>query len=303
LPFLNVLWNTHQFYLQLNPKEKAVEKIEDKWVISKMNSLIKETTKALESYQIEKALNPIFDFVVNDFSKKYIKMVRNREDKNVKEVIGKILDALSKLLAPYAPNITEVIHKEFGKSTIHLCEWPKYDEKLINKKLEENFEMVYSLIEKGLAERDKEKIGLKWPLAKATITYPQKMGKEFEEIIKNQLNIKKIEWSETKTDACEVKLDTKVTPDLEAEGYARELSRQIQAFRKELGLEKKDNIKLQIISEKDFVKMLEKQKKFIQERTNAKELDIVTTAKEKFKKRLEFNIRGKRGEILVEYKK
>jgi isoleucyl-tRNA synthetase len=107
---------------------------------------------------------------------------------------------------------------------------------------------------------------------------------------------------ENKKDAYEVKLDTKTTPDLEAEGYARELSRQIQAFRKELGLEKKDKIKLQIISGQDLVKILEKQKKFLQERTNATELAIVTTVKEKFKKKVDFNIKGKRGEILVRLK-
>ena len=118
-----------------------------------------------------------------------------------------------------------------------------------------------------------------------------------------QLNVKKIEWKKSKDTEFEVKLDTKTTPELESEGYARELSRQIQAFRKDLGLEKKDKIKVQIITDKNTVKILEKQKNFLQERNNAKELVIATTAKEIFKNKVEFSIKGKRGGILVECQK
>lgn len=303
VPFLNVLWNTHQFYLQLNSSEKAVEKVEDKWILSRLNSVIKETTNFLEAYQIERALSPIMEFVINDFSKKYIKMIRTREDKNVRKVVGEVLDSISKLLAPYAPDITEVIHKEFGKSSVHMSQWPKHDEKKINKKLEKEFEIVCAIIEKGLAERDKEKIGLKWPLGKATIGSSKKVEKEFEEIIKNQLNVKKIEWKKTKEEILEIKFDTKMTPELESEGYARELSRQIQAFRKEMGLEKRDNINLQIVTSPDLVKILDMQKEFIKERTNSKKIAIVTTEKEKFKKKVSFSIRDKRGEISIERSK
>lgn len=306
LPFLNVLYNCNTYYLQ-SQKKKNKKQIEDKWILSKLNSTIKAVEKDLDNYSIDNALLKIMDFSVNDFSRKYIKITRGREDN--REILGEILEKISLILAPYAPYIAEYIYSKFYKKSVHLSKWPKYEEKIINKKLEEEFEIVCSIIEKGLAERDKEKIGLKWPLAKAIVTSENKPGKEFEEIIKSQLNIKKIEWKKvlnsSKKDQnkdYEVKLDTIITPDLESEGYARELSRQIQAFRKNLGLKKEDRVDIQIVSDSTLVKILENQKEFLKERTNADSFSIVTTVKEKFKKKVDFNIKGKRGEILVRLK-
>ncbi len=304
LPFLNVLWNTYQFYKQLNNEKKGEIKIEDKWILSRLNSLIKETTKSLESYYIDKALKFIINFVINDFSKTYIKIIRERKDKNVKNVCEEILDKISRLLAPYAPNITEVIHKEVTKkgNSVHLSSWPEINEKKIDKKLEENFECVLKIIERGLAERDKAKIGLKWPLAEAIIQCDKKLDKNFLEIISKQLNVKEIEIKKAKE--ISIKLDTTLTPELEAEGYAREISRQIQDFRKRLGLKKQDKVETWIIVDSEkFKKILETQKTFIKERTNSKKLNIllqdVTTAKEKFKNKTNFKIKDKKGEIAI----
>jgi isoleucyl-tRNA synthetase len=158
------------------------------------------------------------------------------------------------------------------------------------------------IIEAGLATRDKVQIGLKWPLAKAKIEINEfKAKKEEEEIIESQLNVKKLEFVSGKRDVNEitVELDVKITPELEAEGYAREMSRQIQAFRKQLGLEKNDKVETYIIVDSDFAKILAGKKEFIQERTNSKKLDFVTTAKERFKNKISFRIKEKSGEIAI----
>ena len=170
-----------------------------------------------------------------------------------------------------------------------------------------------NIMELGLAKRDKEKIGLKWPLSKAIVYYHKNLDKKFDEIIKRQLNVKKISWKKSEKD-WKVELDIKMTPELEAEGYARELSRQIQAFRKKLGLEKKDKVELIIETSKSFSGVLKSQEKFIQERTNSKKFQIipenVTTAKEekslnnrrfeeRFKNKIDFQIKDKRGKIVI----
>ena len=97
-----------------------------------------------------------------------------------------------------------------------------------------------------------------------------------------------------------------MTIELEAEGFAREMSRQIQAFRKELGLNKENKIETFIITDRDFAKVLEMQKKFISDRTNSEKLEIisenVTTVKERFKNKIEFKIKDRRGTIAVTYK-
>ena len=295
LPFLNVLWNSYQYYGQLETGEDGEAKLEDKWILSKLNSLIANSTKNLENYYIEKALNPIINFVMNDFSRGYIKIIRERKDKNVKKIIGEVLDKISRLLAPYASNLSEAIHQEFGKGSVHLCEWPSEDKKKIDEKLEREFEIMFEVIEKGLAERDKEKIGLRWPLSKAILTLPKdsKLPKEVQEIIMRQLNVKGVELKSGSE--LSVGLDTKMTPELEAEGYARELARYIQDARKKAGLNKRDVIELKISTENELREIIGKNIESLKERINAKSIEFVERSG---KESAEFEIKGKKIFIL-----
>ena len=161
------------------------------------------------------------------------------------------------------------------------------------------------VIEKGLAERGKVGIGLRWPLPEFRI-YNKENLREFSDIIKNQLNVKNVKiGSPPKGIEFGIELDTKTTPGLEAEGYARELSRQVQDFRKKLGLQKKNMIELSIITNENFKNILEGQKNFIKERTNSKKIEIITDGKiktkERFKNKTNFSIKDKRGEIAVNF--
>jgi len=298
IPFLTVFYNTDNYYHQLENK-KNKKQIEDKWILSKLNSLIEDVTKDLENYSLSTPFLRIQNFIVNDFSRNYIKIVRNRDD--TKEIVGEILKKVSLLLAPFAPYITEKIYSQFSKESVHLSKWPKADKK-IDKKLELKFNIALKIIEKGLAARDKKEIGLRWPLTKATIIGGDlKLKKDEEKVIKSQLNVKKLLYRKSHANITDitVELDTKITPGLEAEGYAREMSRKVQAFRKKLGLKKKDRIELFIITDDKFKKTLEKNKSFIQDRTNSKNTNIVTTDKEKFKNKINFVIKDKRGKIAI----
>ena len=99
-------------------------------------------------------------------------------------------------------------------------------------------------------------------------------------------------------DEQKVELDYKITPELESEGYSRELARQVQAFRKKLGLKKEKAIELYIDVEDGFKSIIDSQIEFIGNRTNSKKVTFVTTAqKEKFKNTVEFTIKDKRGRI------
>jgi isoleucyl-tRNA synthetase len=299
LPLLNVLYNCYNYYKQLDNK-KTKYQIEDKWILSKLNSVIDEVTGELNKFLLNKPFESLSHFVLNDFSRQYIKMTRDRED--TKEVVGEILAKVSLLLAPFAPYISEYIHQEFSKESVHLSSWPKSDKKKIDKKLEEEFAFVFGIIEKGLSQRDKAQIGLKWPLGKAIIhSKEKKLSKEIEEIIKAQLNVKAIELK--LGDELVVELDTTQTPELEAEGYAREMSRQIQAFRKEMGLKKEDKIELFVFSDEELKKMLKQFDKYIMKRTNSTTIEFllpnVTTGKERFKNNTEFRMKDKRGMIAI----
>jgi isoleucyl-tRNA synthetase len=295
LPFLNVLYNCKAYYTNLENK-KTKTQIEDKWILSKLNSLVEEVTKDLEDYQLNTPFQKILDFVVKDFSRGYIRLTRERKD--TKETIAKVLETTSLLLAPFAPYISEYIFQEFSKDSVHFASWPKSEKKKVDKKLETIFEQTLQVIENGLRERDKNQIGLKWPLSLAKINCESTLSKELQEIIKSQLNVREVKFKKSKT--IEVELDLKLTPELEEEGYAREISRKVQAFRKTLGLNTSDKVETTIITDADFKKILDNKKDFIKERTNSKKLDVVvTTGKETFKNKTSFKIKDKSGEIAI----
>ena len=137
------------------------------------------------------------------------------------------------------------------------------------------------IIEKGLRERDNAGIGLRWPLAKAEVSCPVSLSKEIQSIVANQLNVKSIVLKKTKGNEISIILDTKMTRELESEGFAREISRHIQSERKRAGLKKGDLIDLTIFGEGEGISLLMENKKFIKERTNAKKLEFIDGKKPK----------------------
>jgi len=269
----NILWNLKNLASEGKVSEKEPE---DRWIISRLNSTIKKYEEDLEKFELHSALRSISDFIVNDLSRKYIQMTREKENG---AVVNLCLQNILKLLAPVSPFITEAIwqslkEKKIAKEeSVHLCEWPPADRKKIDEKLEREFENAVKVIEIGLMERDKAKIGLRWPLARAKIFSDAEISKELEEIISRQLNVKKLEFKKAKE--TKVELDTKITPELEAEGFAREIARNIQAERKRAGLQKGELIKTEIYSDEETKKMLKSHLNFLKERTNSKEINFI----------------------------
>jgi isoleucyl-tRNA synthetase len=248
------------------------------------------------------AAKALQDFWLNTLSRGYIQLVRERiseEDENAKYVIKKAYTDLIKLASPIIPFATDYIWQSLRQKNIvkeesvHLSEWPEFGKKLIDEKLETEMQSMFEIIVAGLAKRDEEKIGLKWPLAKAKITTKEKLNKEFEAIILTQLNVKKLEIKVDKNaKTISVELDTKLTPELEAEGFARELSRAIQSYRKQLGLQQKDLIDLELVLDSELQAKLNPQKDFIAKRINAKSLTIVSEAKD-YKNKTNFKLKDK----------
>lgn len=302
-----ILYNVNNFYELNRSKEKnKTESLEitDRWILSRMNEFGLNVNYYLENYNTIKACNEIKEFV-NDLSTWYVKINRERieEDETARGILRYVLESISKIISPVIPFVAEKIYQSLNgeKSSVHLENYPKFKKEDINQKILSEMNVTREIVSAGLRERDKLQIGLKWPLKKAIVKCEKKMNKEFEEIIKQQLNIKEIEWK-VGNKKIEVELDSKITPELEAEGYAREVSRQVQAYRKEMGLKKENKIELFISCDKELKKYLESQKEFILCRTNSVDLKIyesVTTDEEKFKKSIEFKIKDKRGKIAI----
>ncbi len=303
---LLIFTNIANYLIQIKCKEENKKGIEEKYLFSKLNSSIKKTTELFETFHFDETLTELEKLYLI-ISREYIKITRDKASENpgvvyfaLKEAFLSVLKMFSTVCPLFCEHIWQQLRKEkiVKEESVHLSKWPKADLKKINKKLEGDFIILSSLIEKGLAARDKAQIGLKWPLAKAIVGYSdKKLSQELEEILKAQLNVKKINWKSGKE--LDVKLDTKMTPELEAEGYARNIIRSIQAFRKQLGLKQKDEVKTVIIADKDLKNMLDGWKNIVGEKTNSKTLEITTGSKETFKNKTAFKIKDRKGEIAI----
>jgi isoleucyl-tRNA synthetase len=275
--FFITLMNLNSFTSQLKDNNSKLE-IEDKWIISKYNSFINKSTQLYDAYKFPEFISLFEEFVVHDLSRTYVQMIRDRSDETYK-IMNEMMIGIIKLLAPVMPLVTEGIWQELRlkkmveDESIHLSSWPKFDKKKVNLELEKEFDLALRFIELGLAKRDEAKIGLRWPLGKATLNTNEKLMKEVLAIIAKQLNVKEVEIKKAKENS--VSLDTKLTPELEGEGYARELARKIQAERKNAGLQKGDLITLRISLSKNLNNLLKNQLNFLKERTNSEKLEIV----------------------------
>jgi len=280
--------------LERQKPKKGKPGIEEEWIISKYNSTLKKVTELFNQYRLDETITEIENLFIT-LSRDYIKYVRDKSTENsaVLTTLKKTYLGTLRMFSPIVPFITEHLWQSLNQKeeSIHLTSWPKTDKNQINEKLEKDFETAMKVIEVGLSVRDKERIGLRWPLNKAAITSPTTLSEHLKEIISNQLNVKKVEIKKGKENQIDVKLDTKPTPALEAEGFARELARKIQSERKKAGLKKGDLINLKISIDLEFRTILEKQKDFLRERTNSKKLEFVDGKKEK----TEFNIKDKQG--------
>lgn len=218
---INVLWNLQDLvlnnceFMKLNPsREKLNEKslnITDHWILSKLSSLIKEVTSLFESYHLSDISKPLKEFWLEDISRGYVHLSRERlaeKDKTALVVLYKVYMTLLKLLAPVLPITTEAIYQNFKKQlklkeeSLHLFDWPKLDKSMINEKLEKSFKIANEITTAILAGRDKGKIGIRWPLQKAIIyTEDEEYAKSIEslkEFILDQCNLKELSITKTK---------------------------------------------------------------------------------------------------------
>ncbi|MBL7051159.1 isoleucine--tRNA ligase [Candidatus Woesearchaeota archaeon] len=216
---LGVLWNVQNYLIQLsrelkkNPKNldevliKNTLSVEERYILSKLNSTIKKTSQFFEKYELNEVPLVIEELFL-DLSRTYIQLTREKiiKSKEEKEVVMhtlyKCLLGILKLFAPIAPFISEEIYQnlrdEFTlkEESVHLFDWPEYNAKSIDKKLEENVMIIGNIIQSGLAVREKLNLGVRWPIKEAIIVSKEKeILKAVEllgDILKTQLNVKEI---------------------------------------------------------------------------------------------------------------
>ncbi len=284
--FFTVLTNLKTFISQIDKESHKIE-LEDRWIISRYNTVVNDVFRAYNDYKFYAALDAIENFVINDVSRTYVQMIRDRAGE-VKPILERILVGILQLLAPTTPFLTESLWQQLktadkkSEQSVHLSEFPDFKKIECDARLEKQFSTLKSTIEAGLAERDKIKIGLKWPLASVEITSIDKLPATFSIITKQQLNVKQVIFKKGET--ISVNYDTTMTPELEGEGYSREVMRRVQAERKKRGLTKKDTIHLTLVVSKTLLTLLEPHKKAIAAKTGASSIHLLLEGKvqEKF---------------------
>ena len=210
--FFNPLRNTYSFFQMyanidnINIKEcnVEIEKREeiDKWLISKFNKLVLNCTEAYDKYDLNDVVKRITSFVSDDLSNWYIRRNRNRfwastlddSKKSVYITTYEILTGICKLCAPIIPYTTEEIYKDLtNEESVHLCDFPKYDESLINEEIEIKMDLVRDLISTGRYVREETKIKVRQPIKECLIDgkYESILG-DLVNLIKEELNVKKV---------------------------------------------------------------------------------------------------------------
>ncbi|MBR4177977.1 MAG: isoleucine--tRNA ligase [Bacilli bacterium] len=213
--FFNTLKNTYAFFQmyantdEVDPRTfevdyKDLEDI-DKWLLSKYNNLVKDVTEVMNQYDVNKAVHLIQYFVCEELSNWYIRRNRRRfwgskldtSKKAVYKTTYDVLVGLCKLIAPISPFLSDEIYINLtGEESVHLTDYPVYDKKLINEKLEEKMDLVIELISITRNIREEAKIKVRQPISEVIFEDKYKSTiKEFEALICEELNAKSVVWA------------------------------------------------------------------------------------------------------------
>ncbi len=241
------------------------ENVLDRWIVASLNRLIESVTKAMQAYDLPKAMRPITDFI-DELSTWYIRRSRERfkaddeADKKAALATTKhVLIELSKVMAPFTPFVAEAIwQKVTGNNfattnkSVHLEMWPKAQS--VDESVLSDMETVRKIVEMGLAARDAAKMKIRQPLGKINVLNISLEDQDLVDLIKDELNIKEIIFIKSEGEI-KVELDTAITPALEREGLKREIVRLVNNLRKNQGMTIQDRIELLWSSEDEIVQV------------------------------------------------
>ena len=218
--FMGTLWNTYAFfvlYANIDQFDATKYKLEydklsvmDKWLLSKLNTLVGDVDNNLANYRIPEAARALQDFV-DEMSNWYVRRGRERfwakgmeQDKiNAYMTLYTALVTVAKAAAPMIPFMTEEIYQnlvrgldESAPESIHLCDFPTVDAAMIDKKLEEDMEAVLETVVLGRAARNTANIKNRQPIGRMYVKAQEELSDFYKEIIEDELNVKEVIYSQ-----------------------------------------------------------------------------------------------------------
>ena len=217
--FMGTLWNTYAFFVlyanidNFDPTKYTLDydnlPVMDKWLLSKLNSVVKTVDDCLANYKIPESARALQEFV-DEMSKWYVRRSRERfwakgmeQDKiNAYMTLYTALVTISKAAAPMIPFMTEEIYQNLVRSvdkdaieSIHLCDFPKVEEAWINKELEDDMEELLKIVVLGRAARNTANIKNRQPIGTMYIKADKEMGQFYTDIIADELNVKEVKFA------------------------------------------------------------------------------------------------------------
>ena len=218
--FMGTLWNTYAFFVlyanidNFDATKYALEydklSVMDKWLLSKLNTLVQTVDYDLGNYRIPEAGRALQEFV-DDMSNWYVRRSRERfwakdmpQDKiNAYMTLYTALVTVAKVAAPMIPFMTEDIYQNLVRSidanapeSIHLCDFPVANEAFIDKELETDMELVLQMVVAGRACRNTANIKNRQPIGKMYVKAEKELSEFFQEIVEEELNVKSMEFAE-----------------------------------------------------------------------------------------------------------
>lgn len=218
--FLGTLWNTYAFYTlyadidSFDPTKYTLDydklPVMDRWLLSKMNSMVKRTDGNLAQYRIPEAAAALQEFV-DDMSNWYVRRCRDRfwakgmeQDKvNAYMTLYTALITLCKAAAPMIPFMTEQIYQNLVRTvdatapeSIHLCDYPAINETWIDTSLEKSMDEALKIVVMGRAARNASGLKNRQPLAAMYVKAPDALNSYYTEIIEDELNVKRVEFTD-----------------------------------------------------------------------------------------------------------
>ncbi|MCK4885633.1 class I tRNA ligase family protein, partial [Candidatus Bathyarchaeota archaeon] len=268
--------------LQWSKKENTLN-APDRWLLSKLQGLVREFTERAEECEFNFALSKLEDFVVNILSREYVPMIRKDLWSDDPETLNRrlavystlwyVLKTLVLLFNPATPFLSEALYQTVYKElddtlpeTVNLESWPTPDTDMEDSVLEEEFGILLQSLPIVYSARQDAQLKRRWPLAKAVVVAPKKAHdaiKKLEALFLELGNIKAVEyadelpevdsemWAVASEGEIQVLLDKIRDDALEGEGLMRDLARRVQALRKDLGFSPTDIVEAVHVAELD----------------------------------------------------
>ncbi|MEG2546711.1 MAG: isoleucine--tRNA ligase, partial [Niameybacter sp.] len=217
--FIGTFWNTYAFYVlyanidEFNPINYTLDydslNMMDKWVLSKLNTLVKDVDDHLDNYRIFEASRMMQDFI-DDVSNWYVRRSRERfwqsdmpQDKvNAYMTLYTVLSTLSKVAAPFVPFMSDEIYKNLVRTndesapiSVHLCDFPVANESMIDSELEKYMDQVLQIVVLGRACRNESNIKNRQPVGTMYVGATESLPEAFASIVAEELNIKHVEFT------------------------------------------------------------------------------------------------------------